>query len=154
MARQYASQKRGQMVTIHGFEEMAEMLEQLEKRGVDEATEKIFEECCQTIQQSVDQYSAQSLPADLNAKKKKFKVRNGNIFMFAYGWSRYTDLEDFLKVCYLNYGTPKRSTAKGYNRGEIEPRGFLSNAKRSAANKINARKKSMLEEIMNWGNEQ
>lgn len=152
MARQYAKQKRGQMVTLYGFTELVEVFDQLEKSGVDAAAEKVFDECCETIKQSVDQYSAQSLPADLNAKKKQFKVHDGNVFMFAYGWSRNTDLEDFMKVCYLNYGTPPRETAKGYNRGKIEPRGFLSNAKRSAAQKINKRKKDMLKEIMNGGN--
>lgn len=153
MARQYAKQKRGQMVTIHGFEEMAELLTQLEKRGVDEAADKIFDECCGYVKDSLDNYATQSLPADLVARKKQFKVKSGNTFMFAYGWDRNTNLEDFLKVCYLNYGTPRRETAKGYNRGKVEPRGFISNAKRSAAQKINARKKSMLKELLNGGGE-
>ena len=153
MARNYLGARRGQMVTIHGFEEMAEMLSQLEKRGVDEATAKIFDECCDTIKDSVDKYAQQSLPADLAAKKTQFKVKRGNVFMYAYGWDRNKNPEDFLKVCYLNYGTPKRETKKGYNRGKIAARGFLSNAKRSAKQKINARKKTMLKEIMNGGAE-
>jgi hypothetical protein len=36
-------------------------------------------------------------------------------------------------------------------RGKISPRGFLSNGKRSAAAKINARKRTMLKEILEGG---
>ncbi len=151
MARKYTKSKRGQMVTIHGFSEMVETLQELEKRGVDQATEKVFDECCDIVQDSVDQYANQNLPADLAAKKARFKVKRGNIFMFAYGWDRIRDTANFLKVCYLNYGTPKRQTAQGHNRGKIAARGFLANAKRSAAQKINKRKKQMLKEIMGGG---
>ena len=151
MARQYATQKRGQMVTIHGFAEMAEMLKQLEQRGVDEVTTQLFDESCEIVKNAMDTYAQQSIPADLAAKQKQFKVRRGNVFMFAYGFDRNSDPEDFMKACYLNYGTPKRSTAKGANRGEVQARGFISNAKRSAAQKMNARKKAMLKELMRRG---
>lgn len=151
MARQYAKQKRGQMVTIHGFEEMAETLAQLEKRGVDEVTEKLFDESCDIVKNAMDTYARQSIPADLAAKQTSFKVKRGNVFMFAYGFDRNKNPDDFLKACYLNYGTPRRATAKGANRGEIKARGFISNAKRSAAQKINARKKAMLKELAQKG---
>lgn len=153
MARQYAKQKRGQMLTIHGFSEMIEILNELEKRGVDASAEKIFDECTDIVKSSFDKYTAQSgIPADLVAKRTQFKVKHGNTFMYADGWDRNKNLEDFLKVCYLNYGTPRRTTAKGYNRGKVEARGFISNAKRSAAQKINARKKSMLKELLEGAN--
>lgn len=151
MARQYQNRKRGQMVTIHGFSEMAEMLQQLEKRGVDEVTGKLFDECCDIVQTAMDTYARQSIPADLAAKQTKFKVRRGNVFMFAYGFDKNQNPADFLKACYLNYGTPKRYTGKGAHRGKVEPRGFISNAKRSAAQKINARKKAMLKELTQKG---
>lgn len=151
MARQYAKQKRGQMVTIHGFAEMAEMLQQLEKRGVDEVTEKLFDESCAIVKTAMDTFASQSIPADLAAKQKQFKVRRGNVFMYAYGFDRNSDPDDFLKACYLNYGTPRRYTAKGAHRGEVQARGFISNAKRSAAQKMNARKKAMLKELMQRG---
>ena len=163
MARDYLGSKRGKMVTIHGFSEMIEMLSELEKRGIDETTEKIFDECTDIIKDSVDKYADDNLPASLASKKTQFKVKNGNIFMYSYGWSR-NDPETFLKVCYLNYGTPKRYTKAGQRvmidgkwvtlgaaRGRIQPRGFLSNAKRSASQKINARKKAMLKELLGGG---
>ena len=148
MARQYGSQKRGQMVTIHGFSEMAEMLQQLEKRGVDEITTKLFDESCEIVKTAMDTYAAQSIPAELAAKQKQYKVRRGNVFQYAYGFDRNSDPEDFLKACYLNYGTPHRSTEKGAYRGKVQARGFISNAKRSAAQKMNARKKAMMKELM------
>ena len=151
MARQYATQKRGQMVTIHGFSEMAEILQQLEQHGVDELTTKLFDESCDIVKNAMDTFARQSIPADLAAKQKAFKVRRGNVFMFAYGFDRNSDPEDFLKACYLNYGTPRRYTQKGAHRGKLQPRGYISNAKRSAAQKMNARKKAMLKELMQRG---
>ena len=151
MARQYASQKRGQMVTIHGFSEMAEMLQQLEKRGVDEVTEKLFDESCNIVKTAMDTFAQQSIPADLAAKQKEFNVRRGNVFMYAYGCDRNSTPEEFLKACYLNYGTPRRYTGKGAHRGKVQPRGFISNAKRSAAQKMNARKKAAMQELMQRG---
>lgn len=151
MARQYQNQRRGQMVTIHGFAEMAETLAQLEKRGVDEASSKLFDESCDIVKNAMDTYAAQSIPADLAAKQTAFKVKRGNIFMFAYGFDRNKNLDDFLKACYLNYGTPRRTTQQGANRGKIQPRGFISNAKRSAAQKLKAKQKAMLKELMQRG---
>ena len=151
MARQYLKQRRGQMVTIHGFAEMAEMLAQLEKRGVDEVTEKLFDESCDIVKSAMDTFAQQSIPADLAAKQTAFKVKRGNIFMYSYGFDRNKNPDDFLKACYLNYGTPRRTTMKGANRGAVQPRGFISNAKRSAAQKMNARKKTMLKELMRRG---
>lgn len=162
MARQYLKQKRGQMVTIHGFDEMIELLDQLEKRGVEEAAGQVFDECCEIIESSMDSYTAKHVPPSLKSKLTRFKVHRGNIFMFAYGWDRNKDPEDFMKVCYLNYGTPRRYTNKdgervqiggkwvtlSQDRGRVEARGFISNAKRSAGQKINAKKKRMLKDIL------
>lgn len=151
-SRDYMRNKRGKtMLTIHGFAEMAEMLQQLEQRGVDEVTEKLFDESCDIVKNAMDTYARQSIPADLAAKQTSFKVKHGNRFMFAYGFDRSKNPDDFLKACYLNYGTPRRATAKGANRGEVKARGFISNAKRSAAQKMNARKKAMLQELMRRG---
>ena len=150
--RDYMRNKRGKtMVTIHGFSEMAEMLSQLEKRGVDEVTEKLFDESCDIVKNAMDTYARQSIPADLAAKQTAFKVKHGNVFMFAYGFNKNTNPDDFLKACYLNYGTPRRTTKTGADRGKIDPRGFISNAKRSAAQKMNARKKAMLKELAQKG---
>ena len=150
--RDYMRSKRGKtMVTIHGFSEMAEMLMQLERRGVDEVTEKLFDESCDIVKNAMDTYAQQSIPADLAAKQKSFKVKRGNRFMFAYGFNKSTDPDDFLKACWLNYGTPRRTTASVANRGMVQPRGFISNAKRSAAQKMNAKKKDMLKELMRRG---
>ena len=147
MARQYASQKRGQMVTIHGFAEIAEALAELEKRGVDDVTGKLFDESCDIVKNAMDTYAQQSIPADLAAKQTTFKVKHGNVFMFAYGFDRNKNPDDFLKACYLNYGTPSRETSKGANRGKVDARGFISNAKRSAAQKLNAKRKAVLQEL-------
>lgn len=160
MARQY----RGKgMVTIHGFEEMVELLQQMEKTGIDQAADQVFDECCDIIKTSMDSYAAGAIPADLAAKQSEFKVKRGNTRMYAYGFSD-NDHESKMKACYLNYGTPRRATTKevkvqingrwvnlGTDRGKIAPRGFISNGKRSAAQKINAKKKEMLKRLTGGG---
>lgn len=160
MARQF--RKKG-MVTIHGFAEMAELLQKMIDVDVDTAADKVFDECCDIVKQSMDAYIDPNVPADLAAKKTEFRMKHGNVRMFAYGFSDQ-DPESKLKACYLNYGTPKRFTnskthvkdARGQwattaYRGEISPRGFISNGKRSAAQKINAKKKAMLKELLGGG---
>ena len=151
MARQYATRKKGQMVSIHGFSEMVELLQQLEKQGVDEAADRIFDECTGIVKSSMQQYAAAALPADMAAKQTEWKVKGSNVRLYAFGFDRNKHPDEFLKACYLNYGTPHRYTAAGAYRGKINPRGFISNAKRSAAQKINARKKTMLKELLGGG---
>lgn len=160
MARQY----RGKgMVTIHGFTEMLEILQQMEKTDIDEAADQVFDECCDIIKTSMDSYANGAIPADLAAKQTEFKVKRGNTRMYAYGFSD-NDHESKMKACYLNYGTPRRTAKKGVHvmingkwvtlgqdRGQIAPRGFISNGKRSAAQKINARKKAMLKQLTGGG---
>lgn len=148
-SRDYMRNKRGRtMLTIHGFEEMAEILTQLEKRGVNATTEKLFDECCEIIRTSMDTYAKNSIPDSLSSKQTEWKVKRGNRFMYAYGFDKTKNPEEFLKACYLNYGTPRRHTKRGEDRGKVEPRGFISNGKRSAAQKINARKKTMMKELL------
>lgn len=160
MPRQYRNKG---MVTIHGFEEMVELLQQMEKTGVEQAADQVFDECCDIIKSSMDSYAAASIPASLASKQTEFKVKRGNTRMYAYGFSD-NDPESKMKACYLNYGTPRRYTSEpvvasvrgrvvnlGTDRGKISPRGFISNGKRSAAQKINARKKEMLKRLTGGG---
>lgn len=165
MARNYLGGKNRGVLTIHGFEEMAETLSNFEKRGVDEVTQRLFDECCDIVKNAMDTYAAAAIPADLAAKQTEFKVAHGNVFQYAYGFDRNKNPDDFLKACYLNYGTPERATkdgkqrvmingkwvALGTGRGKIAPRGFISNAKRSAKQKMNARNKQMLKELIQRG---
>jgi hypothetical protein len=166
LARNYLGGKNRGVLTIHGFAEMAELLSQLEKRGVDEVTQKLFDESCSIVKNAMDTYAAAAIPADLAAKQTEYKVVRGNVYQYAYGFDRNKNPDDFLKACYLNYGTPERSTKDGKQRvmingkwvtlgtgrGKIAPRGFISNAKRSAAQKMNARKRAMLKELAQRGN--
>lgn len=147
MARQY---KKGSMVSIRGFEEMAELLHEMYYKSVDEAADRMFDECCDIVKNAMDTYARQSIPADLADKQTEFRIKRGNRRMFAYGFSD-NDHESKMKACYLNYGTPRRSTTKGAYRGKVAARGYISNGKRSAAQKINARKKAMLKELMQRG---
>lgn len=151
------------MVAIHGFEEMVEMLQQMEKSGVDQAADQIFDECCDIIKTSMDSHAAGVIPADLAAKQTAFKVNRGNRRMFAYGFGE-NDHESKMIACFLNYGTPRRTgkagqrvmingkwVTLGADRGKISPRYFISNGKRAAAQKINARKKAMLKQLTGGG---
>lgn len=149
--------------SIRGFQEMTELLHEMYYNSVDQAADKVFDECCDIIKDSMDSYAAGRIPADLAAKQTEFRIKHGNRRMFAYGFSE-NDHESKMKACYLNYGTPRRTSypgqpvmidgkfvTLGQDRGKISPRYFISNGKRSAAQKINARKKAMLKQLLGSG---
>lgn len=148
MARDYLKSKKGQMVTIHGFEEMLEVLTAMEKQGVNEVTSRTFDKCCSVIKESMDKFVYAAVPAELANKQTEFKSVSGNRFMYAYGFNKTKDPDAFLKACYLNYGTPRRKTKRGYNRGKIEARYFISNGKRAAARRLKILQKHMMKEIV------
>lgn len=162
MARQYGKRKKNQIITLYGFEEWVEALQKAVDVDVDKATEQCFEECSKIVDDALEEKMQKAnVPQSLRAKKSVYKDRRGNVYVFSDGWLK-SDEEAFLKVCYLNYGTPKRATKAGgqrvqingewvtlkANRGKISPRYFITNAKRAAAQKVKKVQKNTLEEIM------
>lgn len=77
---------------------------------------------------------------------------NGNRYAVVVGW--YMDNydpanpSDGYKVVFLNYGTPRRETSKGYDRGYIDGRGFIGRAKKKAHKPIKAAQQEFLNKLL------
>lgn len=148
MARQYASRKRNQILTLYGFSEWVEKIQQAVDVNIDEVTEKCFEQCSEIVTEELDKkMTAKNVPQSLKSKVTSMKEHEGNYYVFSHGWTK-RDPASFAKVCYLNYGTPKRFTKDGKYRGKIDARGFITNAKRAAAQRCKKAQKDALNEIM------
>lgn len=162
MARKYGKRKKNEIITLYGFEDWANRIKEAANVGVDKAIDKCFEECSNIVDNALeDQMQRTNVPQSLRAKKSIYKDRRGNVYVFSDGWLK-RDEEAFLKICYLNYGTPKRATKEGgqrvqidgkwvtvgVNRGVLKPRYFITNAKRSAAQRVKKVQKDALNEIM------
>lgn len=148
MARQYGKRKQNQIVTLYGFSDWVEKIQRAVNTDIDRTIGKCFDKCANIVDAAiVEQMSKQSVPDSLRSKKSIMKEHYGNTYIFSDGWLR-RDEKTFLKVCWLNYGTPRRQTRTGANRGKIKARYFITNAKRSAAQRVRKVQKEALDEII------
>ena len=148
MARQYAKRKQNQIITLYGFSEFIEKIQQYVDVDIDKEAEKCFEKCADIVVEELDKrMQHDNVPKSLQVKVTDLKEHVGNSYTFSHGWTK-RDPETFQKVCYLNYGTPKRFTKSGAYRGAVTARGFISNAKRAAAQRCRKAEKDMLNEIV------
>lgn len=148
MARQYGKRKQNQILTLYGFEQWAESLQRAVDTDIDSAIEKCFNKCADIVDEALEtQMQIKKVPESLKSKKSVWKEHRGNVYIFSDGWLK-RDEESFLKVCYLNYGTPMRETKSGANRGKISARYFISNAKRSAAQRVRKVQKDALDKVL------
>ena len=76
----------------------------------------------------------------------------GNRFAVVVGWKipnyNPNDPADVYKVIFLNYGTPRRETSTGANRGYISGRGFIGRARKKAVRPIKAAQEELLNKIL------
>ena len=76
----------------------------------------------------------------------------GNRFAVVVGWKipnyNPNDPADVFKVIFLNYGTPRRETSTGANRGYINGRGFIGRARKKAVRPIKAAQEELLNKIL------
>lgn len=77
---------------------------------------------------------------------------NGNRYAVVVGWymDEYDPANpaDGYKVVFLNYGTPRRETRTGAERGYITGRGFIGRAKRKAQRPIKNAQEELLKSIL------
>lgn len=147
---------------LYGFEEFIEALQKAESVDVDRAAENCFNQCADIVIDAMKSRMSESgVPDSLKSKATTFRVYRGNAKLFSYGWNK-SDEQTVKKVCYLNYGTPRRQTHSdgqrvqiggewvtlGNNRGKVAPRYFISNAKRSAAQKMRKVQKDALKQML------
>lgn len=152
--------KNKTMLTLSGFDEF---LEDLEKAGasVDNEGRMCFEECAENLYDQLYTKAEQAgLAQNLLDEITETFDEEGAADRWSYevGWkkqkpSKTNPLPDTYKVMFYNYGTPKRTTKKGYNRGAEPPHpkgshGFIKKAKLAAVSKNRKIQKEALEKIL------
>ena len=77
---------------------------------------------------------------------------SGNRFAVVVGWKmpnyNPNNPADVYKVIFLNYGTPRRETSTGANRGYVDGRGFIGRARKKAVKPIKAAQNELLDKIL------
>jgi hypothetical protein len=145
---------------LEGFEDF---LERLQEAGATMENEgrKCFEECAENLYDAL-YLNAQKAGLDnrlLEQLEEEFiEIPNKNVWHYECGWKKEkpttgNPLPDVYKVMFYNYGTPKRTTKSGANRGEESKHpkgsnGFIKKAKLSAIKKNKKVQEKALEKIL------
>lgn len=152
--------KNKSMLQLTGFENF---LEDLQNAGakLDVEGRKCFEKCAETLYDELYK-KADSAGLD-NGLLEKIEERfieegSANVWHYEVGWKKQkpsttNPLPDTYKVMFYNYGTPRRETKAGYNRGkeDTHPKGshgFIKKAKLAAARRNKTLQKQTLEKIL------
>ena len=145
--------KTGIAVTVNSYS----LLNQIKKAGGDieaatwEATRaggRIY------YQHLVEECKRSGVPDHLINKIRFNCLRDsgGNRFAVVVGWAmpnyNPNDPADVYKVIFLNYGTPRRETGTGANRGYITGRGFIGRARKKSVKPIKEEHNKVLNKIL------
>lgn len=135
------------IIKLQGFENF---LERLQEAGVAMEVEgrKCFEKCAENL---YDELYSKAEKAGLDNRlleqihEEFIENQNANIWRYEVGWKKQKPTEtnplpDTYKVMFYNYGTPKRTTKSGANRGEesahpVGSHGFIKKAKLAVRNR-------------------
>nr|DAJ98109.1 MAG TPA: type I neck protein [Caudoviricetes sp.] len=137
------------MLQLKGFDEFLEALEEAGKK-CDIEGRKCFEKCAENLQDElVDKAEKAKIPEKLIDEISEEIIEKPYLWRYSVGWKKSKPKKDILpdtyKVMFMNYGTPRRKTKKGANRGEIKSRRFIKKAKLAAARK----NKKVMNETLN-----
>ena len=148
------------ILQLQGFDEF---LERLQEAGVAMETEgrKCFEKCSENL---YDELYLKAQKAGLDNRlleqmiHEEVENKSANVWRAEVGWKKQkpttgNPLPDTYKVMFYNYGTPKRSTASGANRGKVDAHpvgshGFIKKAKLAAARRNKKLQAATLEKIL------
>lgn len=148
------------MLQLQGFDKFLESLQDAGKKMEDDGR-KCFEICAENLYDELYKKAEQAgLDKNLLEKisEKFIENESQNIWSYEVGWKKQKDsktnpIPDTYKVLFYNYGTPKRETKAGYNRGK-EPahpkgsHGFIKKAKLAAVQRNKKVQKDTLEKII------
>lgn len=156
----------GIKLTLKGFEKM---LEDLHAAGgdVDKAAKRAVDEGAKIVEQELKaECAASGVPSSVSSEITTTIEGSGNRYSAKVGWKmgnyNPNDLSAGYKAVFLNYGTGKRQTKNenvraavygewatlGRNRGQMQPRGFITRAKENSRKKMRKVQKQILEEAL------
>lgn len=125
---------------LEGFDEL---IQRIEKAGgdSDKAARKARDDGAVALEQALKaECNAANVPSSLSSQiRVKSESGNGS-YKAKVGWDvpgyDPTNPAPAFKAMFLNYGTPRRQTRAGANRGLIVARGFIQKAKRKGGRAV------------------
>lgn len=152
--------KNKSILQLQGFESFLERLQEAGAK-MDYEGRKCFEKCSENLYDELyDKAQKAGLDNRLLEQMIHEEVEGGsaNVWRAEVGWKKQkptagNPLPDTYKVMFYNYGTPKRTTKKGANRGQedahpVGSHGFIKKAKLAVRNRNKKLQEETLEKII------
>lgn len=146
----------GIKLNLKGFEKMLAAVQDA-NRNVDQLAKRATEESARIVEQELrEQCQEAGVPDDITREIKTTTSTQGDgRYSAQVGWrlGNYDPRNPSagFKAIFINYGTVRRQTRRGENRGEIRKRArsqqFIYAARKKAQTKVKKLQKQMLEEI-------
>lgn len=148
--------KGGIKINLKGFDKV---LENIKTAGgdVDQAAERALTASAKIVETELrKEATAKGVPIDVTKEIRTRTSESGDRYEAEVGWSMdgYNPQKPSAgyKAVFLNYGTVRRTTRKGYNRGEIHKPSrsgqFIYTAKRKSQKKVKEAQAKILERVM------
>lgn len=146
----------GIKINLKGFDKM---LENIKAAGgdVDGAAQRALTASAKIVENELrSEASAKGVPSDVTSEIRTHTSKGGDRYEAEVGWN----LEGYsprkpsagYKAIFLNYGTVRRKTRKGYNRGAIHKptraQQFIYAAKKKAGPKVKKAQQTIMERVM------
>lgn len=131
------------------------LLEKIQEAGgsIDDAAKSAVDKGAAIVEDALrNECAASGVPTSVTSEIQTTTEGNGNRYSCKVGWKmgNYDPQKPSAgyKAVFLNYGTPRRSTKSGANRGKIDARGFIGRAKKKAKPKVKKAQEEALQEIL------
>ena len=145
---------KGGILITNGFPELLEKIKEAQGNVEEAAWTAARKSASVMLQTLKEECDASGVPQSVSGAITANAVRDesGQRMAAEVGWrmGEYDpkNLSQGYKAVFLNYGTPRRATRSGYNRGYITGRGFIGRAKKKARPKIKKAQQEALESIL------
>jgi hypothetical protein len=144
--------KSGISIKLDGFEEMLERIEKASGKA-DKAARQVVKKSAEIVEAELKaECTRQNIPDNIiNAITTEIE-NSATTASAQVGWKlgNYDPRKPaigYLAV-FLNYGSEKRTTKRGSNRGRLVGKKFIATAKKKASKKVKALQQQMLDDIM------
>lgn len=147
---------KGISLSLKGFDKLLSQLKEVGE-DVDAEAARIIKEDAEIVDTELKAACKSSnVPEDIINEITKTVQGSLNVYSAEVGWKlgNYNPKNPSAgyKAIFLNYGTVRRHTAKGYDRGEIPKKStaqqFIAQAKKKAKTKISKKHKEMLKKML------
>lgn len=141
---------------LSGFEKLLSNIE-LASKDIDKAANAAITESAKTVENELKtEAAAKGVPSDVIQEIKVSTKHEADNYSAKVGWALGSydprNPSAGYKAIFLNFGTVRRKTQSGANRGEIPKRAqdqqFIYSAKKKAKTKVKKVQKEVLEKIM------